>query len=310
MKKSVSASILLLVVLVLTLLSRLVRFSADMSEENVYLTVMLMNLVVFVLPGIFYTRLEYKGDYIKESNFRFVGFSGVPVVIFLFFVMVSGSVLLNYLLYHLGWLDLSTVSYVGEYAFLQGEYAGFAQVLLSGLAFGVVPAIAEEFFFRGVFMSEYKSYGAAAQILLPAIAFALVHFSAPQLPVYFFGGLILSLCAFITRSCMAAMVLHVLYNLFALFLESFVWNLIAQRSSTIFFVFLVMTIFLLFLMLALGEGERLYYNYAVSGIPAPKQKKREPGKIRPIFEALSSPLFLLCIALFIVVVLVQMGLRS
>ena len=305
MKKSFTASILLLVVLVLTLLSRLVPFSSEMNAENVYLTVMLMNLVIFVLPGIFYTRLQYKGDYIGESNFRFIGFSGIPVVIFLFFVMVSGSVLLNYLLYHIGWLDISTVSYVGEYAFLGGEYEGFAQVLLSGLAFGVVPAITEEFFFRGVFMSEYKSYGAAAQILLPAIAFALVHFSAPQLPVYFFGGVILSLCAFITRSCVAAMVLHVLYNLFALFLESFVWNLIAQRFHGLFREFAPGA-----RQQSLGEGERLYYNYAVSGIPAPKLKKREPGKIRPLFEAMSSPLLLLCVGLFVIVVLVQAGLGS
>ena len=308
MKKNVSAALLLLAVMVLALLSRLVNFSEGMTRENVYLTVILINLVVFVLPGIFYTRLQAPGgSYIKESNFRLIGFSGIPVILFLFFVMVSGSVLLNYLLYRIGWLDLSAVSYVSEYAFLSGGYEGFVQVLLSGLAFGVVPAVTEEFFFRGVFMSEYRSYGGAAQVLLPAIAFALVHFSAPQLPVYFFGGLVLSLCAYITRSCVAAMILHVLYNLFALFLESFVWNLIAQRSSTAFFVFLVMTIFLLFLMLALGEGERLYYNYAVSGIPAPKEKKKQPGRMRPFFEALTSPVLLLCVALFVIVVLVQVG---
>lgn len=297
--------ILLMIVLVLTLLSRLVDFSHLAEGENLLLTVVLLNVVIFILPGIFYSRLIGSG-YITETNFRFTGLGTLPVVLFMFFVMVSGSILLNYLLYRLGWLDLLAGASAGNFSFLEEGtvYSGILQLVLSGIAFGLIPAVSEEFFFRGVLASEYARYGEAAQILIPALGFALSHFSLVQFPVYLFNGLALSFTAFITRSVFSSMILHTLYNLFALYIESFVWSLIAQRSSTVFFIFLVTTIFLLFLMLAMGEGERLFYNYAVSAVPEPKPAsgKRQKGFAA---EAFASPILLACMALFIIAVLLQ-----
>lgn len=331
-KKNLTAPLLLLAVCALTLLSRLVPYP---EGNEIYLTVIVLNMLIFVLPAVFYARLQGQG-YIRKMNLRPIGFSRLPVVLFLFFVLVSGSILLHYLLYVTGAISFGESESAGNFAFLAQTGGGASDVLLTALAFAVVPAAAEEFFFRGVFMSEYEDYGGVCQVVVSSIAFALVHFSASRLPVFLFCGFFLSLTAYITKSALASMLLHILFNLFAIFGEQYIWGLIAQQNSTVFFLFIVGTVLLLFLMLGMGEGERLFYTYATSGIPSPSEEKkaeerekeekaRRSGRRDPISvrekesgkrkkrkgeplsfsSALFSPTFLLCVALFLVVVLVN-----
>lgn len=177
-KKNLTAPLLLLAVCALTLLSRLVPYP---EGNEIYLTVIVLNMLIFVLPAVFYARLQGQG-YIRKMNLRPIGFSRLPVVLFLFFVLVSGSILLHYLLYVTGAISFGESESAGNFAFLAQTGGGASDVLLTALAFAVVPAAAEEFFFRGVFMSEYEDYGGVCQVVVSSIAFALVHFSASRLP--------------------------------------------------------------------------------------------------------------------------------
>lgn len=331
-KKNLTAPLLLLAVCALTLLSRLVPYP---EGNEIYLTVIVLNMLIFVLPAVFYARLQGQG-YIRKMNLRPIGFSRLPVVLFLFFVLVSGSILLHYLLYVTGAISFGESESAGNFAFLAQTGGGASDVLLTALAFAVVPAAAEEFFFRGVFMSEYEDYGGVCQVVVSSIAFALVHFSASRLPVFLFCGF----------SCRSPRILQnrrsppcfcIFFSIFSPYSgNSISGDWIAQQNSTVFFLFIVGTVLLLFLMLGMGEGERLFYTYATSGIPSPseerrrrrrekEEKARRSGRRDPISvrekesgkrkkrkgeplsfsSALFSPTFLLCVALFLVVVLVN-----
>jgi membrane protease YdiL (CAAX protease family) len=90
-------------------------------------------------------------------------------------------------------------------------------MLYLALAFAVFPAITEEFTFRGVILAEYESCGVGAAVFFSAFYFAMLHFDIALFPVYFAGGLILALSAYVTRSILAPIVIHTANNLFALF---------------------------------------------------------------------------------------------
>ncbi len=331
-----SAPVLLLVILVLTSLTRLVPMP---QGRDAALTTIVLNLLIFALPAIFYLRLGGE-DYRRSLNLRLIGPGKLPIILFGFFILVCGSALINYLLYKGGAIAFGQSETAGNFArLLTGSYDGPGDVLLTSLAFAIVPAVAEEFFFRCVFFCAYERYGALAQVLLSSLAFALAHLSLPRFPVFFFCGIFLSLLAFVTRSVLSSMVLHALFNLFAIFGEKYLWNFLGNQNSTIFFLFLLGTVLLAFLAFFFGESERLFRAYAVEGVPsrpererAEERRRRERelareretgtpalrppaagtalsgGKItHPLARALFSPTFLLCAAYVIVIIAVGKG---
>ena len=137
-----------------------------------------------------------------------------------------------------------------------------------------------------------------------ALFFAMLHFSLAEFPIYFFGGLVLGAAAYLTRSLISAILLHAVFNLFTLFGESFIWNLIWEENTHVFSLYLLSAIFLLFLVLALGESERVFYGYAVSSRgEVPFVKKTVKGMAPALSEMMLSVGVFLCIALYTVVVL-------
>ena len=100
-----------------------------------------------------------------------------------------------------------------------------------------------------------------------------------------------------TRSALSAAVLHALYNLFSLFFLPLVLNFISMEAGVLVF-YLAAVLFLLFLMLTLGEGERLFAGYASSGIHSPEKPKRKSNFFPAALE-LFSPTLLLSVVLFL-----------
>lgn len=254
-------------------------------------------LLVFVLPGVIYVKMRRKG-YASDLKLISFGFSGVSLVLLLFIVMALGAVLIN--IVRVGADVGGELAYDAALLF-HGDYFSDADtVFLVGLTLGVVPAFCEEFFFRGVMLSEYRRYGMLPSVLITALYFAILHFDIKKFPYYFLAGLVLGFAAYTVRSVLASAVLHALYNLFSLFALPFVLNFISAEAGVIVF-YLTGVAFLLAVMLALGEGERIFAGYSTSGLPSDAPVKRRENFFSPVLEVLS-PTFLLCILLFVLTV--------
>lgn len=114
--------------------------------------------------------------------------------------------------------------------------ASFGQGALSLVAVVLVPAVCEEYFFRGVVMLEYRFAGVFGSAFFSALLFAAVHLSLSLFALYFVCGLMLSFTVFLTGDVKMAVIAHILYNLYALFWERDVYLLAFDEESRVLFI--------------------------------------------------------------------------
>ncbi len=298
-KSTITAPLLVLLVYVLLILSRLLDLNILQSGDNVYLTMIVLQLLILVLPAFFYCKLKGEG-FAGKLRLKLFAPRKWLTVFYAFGVLVCGSALIN-----LGMHYLFGVQSTVDYSAIPSGSANLLSILYVAVTFAVVPAFAEEFLFRGVFLAEYAPNGSITAALVSALLFAMVHFNARGALVYFFGGLVFAFVTYVTDSLLCSMLLHMLYNLFGIFLEGYVWSLIMKPNSLVFFLFTVTTLFFVFLLLALHDAERLYYIRGVRGDPSPPEEKRAYYGTRALSDGLFSPGVLACILFFLIVVVVQ-----
>ena len=96
-----------------------------------------------------------------------------------------------------------------------GEISGsrnFPPVPLYYLTVAVLPALAEEFAFRGVIMGSLRKYSDAMALLVSSAAFALMHGNFVQIPFTFCCGLVFGFIVLKTNSLLPAIIIHFLNN--------------------------------------------------------------------------------------------------
>ena len=257
---------LLLVVAVFSfvLFSRMIPGEKVTGNGNVYLSITVIEFCVFVLPAMIFAR--YRGmDFIKKTNMSFPGFSTLAFVFFMLLVLIFSNVLITLAFYS------GTSPVEGEVSTITMSFdIKDPDILGIILIFAVIPAICEEFVFRAIIMSELKKYGYLTAIIISSIMFALIHYNNSGFVIYFFSGLLLGLTAYVTRSVGAAMLLHIMYNIYGLFFESYLWGAISRNVNLILVVFIAAVVLLVSLMVCFFEAERMFNDYSVMGVPAPE----------------------------------------
>ena len=87
--------------------------------------------------------------------------------------------------------------------------------ILFVVAITVVPAVVEEFAFRGVIMGSMKKYGSGFAVIASSVLFGLMHGNIVQIPFATALGLVLGYVTVMTGSIVPAMIIHFLNNLVA-----------------------------------------------------------------------------------------------
>lgn len=85
-------------------------------------------------------------------------------------------------------------------------------VLIYFLTVAVLPALVEEFAFRGVVMGALRPYSEALAILVSSAAFALMHGNFVQLPFTFCCGLVFAFIDIKSNSLLPSIIVHFLNN--------------------------------------------------------------------------------------------------
>ncbi len=83
---------------------------------------------------------------------------------------------------------------------------------LSLIIVAVLPALVEEFIFRGILLGAYKKRNPLKGILLSALLFGFTHLNINQMAYAFVLGIILGLLAYATGSIWAGVILHFTIN--------------------------------------------------------------------------------------------------
>ncbi len=282
----------------LLLLSRLLDVLV-LDRDNEYLAVVLLQILIFVIPGYLFLRFRGK-NYAKRLRLRAPGFEHVLLVASAAGVLITGCFLLSVLMGNLS-AGQSFVLYDTFTSHQDGTTMGVAYLVL---AYAILPAVCEELIFRGMLCAEFEGRGVACAIAVSSILFSMLHFNLLAMPVYLFAGVILALVLYATRSVFCAIIVHFLYNLFCLFGQSGFADFYVTQSATTLFLILMIAALLLCLAVFFGESSRLYRAYAAQGAsdayrPAQKLAALEVAKHTAL--AFASPAAILCVVLYLIV---------
>lgn len=266
-------------------------------DENPYLTVVVLQLVIYAVPALFYCRLRGR-DFGSKLRLRLPRPGHALYLLYAAVFLIGGSALIS-----MGMYSLFPESFAAGSSAVYTEFARNAGVfdgLYIIMAFAILPAVTEELLFRGITASSYETMGVFTAVVISSLAFAMSHFSFVRFPVYFFSGLVLAGVMYATRSLPASMLIHTLNNAFVLFLEKFVLHVAEKRSiSMILFLIIVGFFTLAAAVLMCVEAGNLYAGYAQENVPSDYVVRRKGGAMLSLAQSLFSPAFLAVVVLYV-----------
>lgn len=295
------APILLIVITALLIGLNFVDISFLAIDESGYLSMIVLQILVLGLPTVFYVRFRGK-KFISHLRLRFIKAYDIPLLIYAFLLMLFGGALISFVMYRF-FPDAFASS--SPYNISQSSGESFGAGLYAAIAAGVVPAVTEEFLFRGVIITEYERNGVPLAVFMSSFVFALMHLSFVRFPVYFFSGIILALVLYATKSAVAAMTVHAASNIFAMFSEVYIYRAaVRQGGGMVMFIFICAAAFLLSAVLFCGAAQKEYTLKAYENAASEHTKRKKRGSLPYAAEALLSPAFIVLLILSVVGILI------
>ena len=257
---SPAATALVAVIYALLLLSRFID-AAFLSRESQYLSIILLQFLVFSIPAYLYVRTRERG-YAKSLRLSPPRLSHLFLLISAVLILISGCTLLGILC---GMMD-SQPSFTLYDTFSSANDGSVGATVRLILAYGLLPAVCEELVFRGILCAEHERHGILYASTVSALFFAFLHFDLTALPVYLFSGLLLSVVMYVTRSTIAAMVVHLGYNLFGIFVQAGLSGYYRGTGSVGLLVVLLISLLLLSAAFFCGEVARILRRRASADV--------------------------------------------
>ncbi len=253
-------SFLVLCTYVLLLFTKLLDITF-INRENEYYSVVILQLMIFLLPGAIWCK--FSGErYMRGLRLKLFKPNSILLILSSALLMISGALLISTLL---GGLDTLSRNFSLYDTFVSKTDGSLPSNLYLLAAYAIIPAICEEFIFRGILCYEFESGGVMRAVVFSSVFFAMLHFNPVNILVYLFSGAVLALVLYATRSLFGAMLAHFLYNLFGLFGQPYMNTLYRITGSSNLFLFLVAFCFLLSGALFCHQAAKLYQRYLYDG---------------------------------------------
>ncbi len=305
---SLAATVLVAVIYALLLLSRFID-AAFLSRESQYLSIILLQLLIFPIPAYLYIRTRERG-YAKRLRLTPPRLSHLFLLLASILMLISGCTLLGLLC---GMMQAQpSFTLYDTFASVNDGTVGASIRLI--LAYGLLPAFCEELIFRGIICAEHEKHGILYASVISALLFAFLHFDLSALPVYLFAGILLSLVMYVTRSTVAAMVVHLGYNLFGIFVQAGLSGYCRGTGSIGLLVILLIALLLLSSAFFCGEVARILRRRAKTDLLDSPEALSTPGLNRltarewprALARAFASPTAVLAVALWLFGVIVNL----
>ncbi len=296
-------TVVVLATYILLLLTKIIDLTL-INRENEYYSVVILQMMIFLLPGAIWCT--FSGErYVRRLRLKLPTPRAIPFMLAAALMLISGGVLISVLF---GGLESLSGNFTLYDTFVSKDNGTVPTKLYLILAYAVLPAICEEFIFRGIVCLEYESGGVLRSIVFSALFFGMLHFDLTNLPVYIFSGAVLALTLYATRSLFGAITVHFLYNLFGLFGQPYMNALYNLTGSTNFFIFFTTALFLISAIIFCAEASRLYKQYLYKNYSA---KYRQPVNTAPqtvrdsYLEVIKAPSAIACLCVYIIALLIS-----
>ena len=159
----------------------------------------------------------------------------------------------------------------------------------------VLPAVFEEFAFRGILMQSFRRFGDGFALICSSILFALVHISPISMPHAFIMGLVIGYFVLFTGSLHTGMIIHFVYNLLSIIISQL--YLLEPTLANILF-HIIQASFAISGLIAMIWLAKSYQN--MFALKSSNTINRSDQKLRCFF--LTVPFFL-----FMITIVVQAG---
>lgn len=297
------APALVAVISILILVMSKLSISSLERRDNIYLSFAVLQIIVLLIPAIFYSKLR-RGNDISNLRLRGINPDKLYFTILTAFLLLFISAAFKLLYIRLGIYDSRFAEYASYINI--SSFTSVSDIVYMIITFVLIPAVSEEFIFRSVVFGEYISdkFGYLSATVISSVLYAFMQTSLTRLPVYFIIGMILAYVSIMTGSVIASMITSVVYGLLDVFTERYIVSLM-NSDYRILLAFVVISLAFLFLTLFFAETERLYYNRGTSGEPTPKHDERSESQHMLIWVAFSSPSFIVCFVIFIIGFLIK-----
>lgn len=198
---------------------------SDFFENSipVYINALVIGLTAYVVPIVIYAKTNKINTKAAAERFRLKGCDSFALLFSALlgvgwqFVMVVINLPVNLII---GTSEPYILSGVGE-------------LLAAIIVIAVIPAIFEEFLFRGIVDGSMEEMNTCAATVFSSVMFAVLHGDIYGFLGYLFMGLVLSSIVRRTDSLYAAMVFHLMNNVTALFLAYYNAELMYEPALTI-----------------------------------------------------------------------------
>ena len=242
--------------MLLMLAVRYVDSSVYTLRDNIYLSVIIIQLMVFVLPGIFRLRLMGTGA-IMHLNFKPIGIRHLDHHRHRFKLVGITCEACNVPLGVYSEVHLWTICTLRfNKADLPDFLIWFWRLRCCRRRLRVC--------LRSLIFCEYRDMaGGVVATLMSSILYAAAGLSITQFPLYFVIGLTLSSICSVTGSFWAAFVVRLFYNLISLMFEYNLATVMRTSGSLVFFAFVITMLTALFSYLALTQAGKFYEGWQV-----------------------------------------------
>ncbi len=281
----------LLVIFVITAmqLSKFALTRLD-SDTNVFVAVGIIQLIVLAMPCVIYYLLKGR----KLSEPILVVSKNGPQLLFIIFsamLFISGMLLIKFF-YFVNYGGVASL--VNFYKDFSGttEGAGHLEIILSLI---IIPAVCEEFFFRGIIFNEYRKYGTANAVIVSAICFAMLHFSFENMLVYLFTGLLLGFVTAMTKSIIPSILLHLLSNTLSIYASDEFLRVTVVKNGSYFIGFVLVILTGASLLLVLSRVESICHSFAEK----PPIESLPPKSSEYWVKVFFSPSFIILVIAFV-----------
>lgn len=292
--------ILIIVILGLIIAANYIPAETLGTNDNPYLAAVCIQLLTYALPALFYCRLRGR-EFTGRLRLRFFAPSQLLYLFYTFAFLVCGSFVISIFMYNAYPDSFAASAVINNAAFAMNNR--FFDTVYIVLVFAILPAITEEFLFRGIVNGEYEGRGVGLAVIISSIMFAMSHFSIVRFPVYLFAGVVLSGVMYATRSTLAAMVIHACHNIVVLLFEKYVLRVVdKQNVSLVLMLLIVGAATLLFGMLSAFEAQGIYRKYADENVPSEYAMTKKRNIFIRVAEVFFTPTFLLLVIIFVVAV--------
>lgn len=130
-----------------------------------------------------------------------------------------------------------------DFSLFESEINGIHSIVLMFISTAIVPALCEEFLFRGVIQKNLMPYGKTVSVVISAFLFALMHQNFYQFLYTFVAGLVLGYVFLMTGSIWCGVLIHFINNFISVFLSALSYYLNDEAAALA--EYLIMSVFLL-----------------------------------------------------------------